>query len=488
MGESSPCLVRSFSQPSPTSSEDKKGNNPLQRALTTSVSFGRFMSESLDWEKWSSFTQNRHLEEVERYSKPGSVAEKKAYFEAHFKRRRAAALLEQQIAEANDLSETNSENKVEDNINVVTEKNTKEEEEIQNNDPVFPVAQSGSCDENPVELTNHLENNKFVDDIVSKKVDTDDSATEKSASSSVKKIPSVKPIIMPVQLKNSEKTPHSKSNVKDLSNKRRSYTTSLHMSINFASCSGETRKVESPIMTKIANATLVRAPAKKYKNNLPPQTSTRASVNGILNPHSAIPPTENKRTIIADGNSISRSRTVDAKVQSPCTKSTNYSKSSSTFGSKPRLPSVSSSFTLKSEERAEKRREFFQKLEQKSKPKDTEKQQQLLHAKSQVRRSYSNGLRNSIASKATKDGEAPTKVELPTNLTKKIPSARPKIEERAALKVQDNDTRPRWNLSVKPLQGTKDITLKNSRPPNYSAKFSSKKSSNENSSPNIQQL
>ncbi|KAL7093857.1 hypothetical protein ACP275_11G065500 [Erythranthe tilingii] len=481
MGESSPCLVRSFSQPSPTSSEEKKGNNPLQRALTTSVSFGRFMSESLDWEKWSSFTQNRHLEEVERYSKPGSVAEKKAYFEAHFKRRRAAALLEQQIAESNDLSETNSENKVEDNINVVTEKNAKEE--------------NGSCDaseeiisENPVELTNLLENNGFVDDIVSKKEDKDDSATEKSASSSVKKITSVKPIIMPVQLKNSEKTPHSKSNVKDSSNKRRSYTTSLHMSINFASCSGETRKVESPIVPKIANATLVRAPAKKYKNNLLPQTSTRASVNGILKPHSALPPTENKRTIIADGNSILRSRTVDAKVQSPCTKSTNYSKSSSTFGSKPRLPSVSSSFTLKSEERAEKRREFFQKLEQKPKPKDTEKQQQLLHAKSQVRRSYSNGLRNSIASKATKDAEAPTKIELPSNLTKKIPSVRPKIEERAALKVQDNDTRPRWNLSVKPLQGTKDFTLKNSRPPNYSAKFSSKKSSNENSSPNIPQL
>ena len=55
--------------------------------LTESVSFGRFASETLQWAKWSAFTQNRYLEEVERFTKPGSVAEKKAFFEAHFKNR-----------------------------------------------------------------------------------------------------------------------------------------------------------------------------------------------------------------------------------------------------------------------------------------------------------------------------------------------------------------------------------------------------------------
>ncbi|CAL9117988.1 unnamed protein product, partial [Musa textilis] len=55
-------------------------------ALGGSISFGRFLSESLDWGKRSSFHHNRHLEEVEKYSVPGSVARKKAYFEAHYKR------------------------------------------------------------------------------------------------------------------------------------------------------------------------------------------------------------------------------------------------------------------------------------------------------------------------------------------------------------------------------------------------------------------
>jgi len=78
-------------------------DNPI-RALTESISFGRFMSESLAWEKWSTFSHNRYLEEVEQFSKPGSVAQKKAYFEAHYKKRaamKAAALLEQANAASN---------------------------------------------------------------------------------------------------------------------------------------------------------------------------------------------------------------------------------------------------------------------------------------------------------------------------------------------------------------------------------------------------
>ncbi|XWS63783.1 hypothetical protein CRYUN_Cryun06bG0131300 [Craigia yunnanensis] len=105
MGESA-CFVRSFSNPADISHEAKEGD-PI-RALTESVSFGRFMSESLAWEKWSTFSHNRYLEEVEQFSKPGSVAQKKAYFEAHYKRRaamRAAALLEQANTITNDASQ-----------------------------------------------------------------------------------------------------------------------------------------------------------------------------------------------------------------------------------------------------------------------------------------------------------------------------------------------------------------------------------------------
>lgn len=77
--------------------------NPM-RMLGESISFGRFMSEGLDWERWSAFSHNRYVEEAEKYSKPGSVAAKKAYFEAHYKRKakeKAAALIQEANARAN---------------------------------------------------------------------------------------------------------------------------------------------------------------------------------------------------------------------------------------------------------------------------------------------------------------------------------------------------------------------------------------------------
>ncbi|CAI0426042.1 unnamed protein product [Linum tenue] len=89
MAESGACLMRSFTHPSNSLRESQEFQGDTFRALTDSVSFGRFMSESLAWEKWSTFSHNRYLEEVEQFSKPGSVAQKKAFFEAHYKKRAA---------------------------------------------------------------------------------------------------------------------------------------------------------------------------------------------------------------------------------------------------------------------------------------------------------------------------------------------------------------------------------------------------------------
>ncbi|KAJ0638116.1 putative protein WVD2-like 7 [Helianthus annuus] len=44
------------------------------------------MNEPLDWERWSSFSHNRIREDVQKHSRPGAVAEKKAFFEAYFNR------------------------------------------------------------------------------------------------------------------------------------------------------------------------------------------------------------------------------------------------------------------------------------------------------------------------------------------------------------------------------------------------------------------
>jgi len=68
-------------------------------ALRQSVSFGRFMTENLEWGKWSSFSHKKYVDEAEKFSQPGSVAQKKAFFEAHYKK-----IAEAKKAKASDQS------------------------------------------------------------------------------------------------------------------------------------------------------------------------------------------------------------------------------------------------------------------------------------------------------------------------------------------------------------------------------------------------
>ncbi|KAM1300251.1 hypothetical protein EV1_011592 [Malus domestica] len=75
-------------------------SNSSNPVLEVSVSFGKFENDSsLSWEKWSTFSPNKYLEEVEKCATPGSVAQKRAYFEAHYKRvaaRKAEEMMEQE--------------------------------------------------------------------------------------------------------------------------------------------------------------------------------------------------------------------------------------------------------------------------------------------------------------------------------------------------------------------------------------------------------
>ncbi|CAN1321912.1 Protein WVD2-like 7 [Linum perenne] len=111
MGETATCLMlhhhqQPFSYAAGISTDPKQlqGSNLISSlAGTQSVSFGRFTSESLSWEKWSSFSHNKYVEEAEKFSRPGSVAEKKAFFEAHYRNlaaRKAAAAAAKAAEEA----------------------------------------------------------------------------------------------------------------------------------------------------------------------------------------------------------------------------------------------------------------------------------------------------------------------------------------------------------------------------------------------------
>ncbi|KHG24375.1 Translation initiation factor IF-2 [Gossypium arboreum] len=156
MGDST-CLMQPFSYTAGLPNEAKEGN-PIH-GLGQSISFGRYMSESLAWEKWSTFSHNKYVEEAERYARPGSVAQKKAFFEAHYKTlaaRKAAALLEQ----ANAAAATNATESEAQNPNPRMAE-TGSIYDCKENNSEFVKVQSSSVDEPQVLLENNMKNEAF---------------------------------------------------------------------------------------------------------------------------------------------------------------------------------------------------------------------------------------------------------------------------------------------------------------------------------------
>ncbi|KAF2290365.1 hypothetical protein GH714_012308 [Hevea brasiliensis] len=82
-----------WSRPELTSDGEGPKASPSQILDHGSISFGRYATETLAWEKFSVFTQNRCHEELEKFREPGLVAKKKAYFEEYYSKIRAMRAL-----------------------------------------------------------------------------------------------------------------------------------------------------------------------------------------------------------------------------------------------------------------------------------------------------------------------------------------------------------------------------------------------------------
>ncbi|KAM5568076.1 protein WVD2-like 4 [Rosa sericea] len=556
MGDSS-CLMRSFSGPSERSGEVKEGD--LLRCLGESVSFGRYASEPLDWEKWSTFSHNRYLEEVEKFSKPGSVAQKKAYFEAHYKKKaaeKAAALAEvantcdskvsesvtmhkscqsssvnmelangeSQMVEENivpstevvysgdvndhnpDVEGTQLENAKVDGAEAVIQESVTVEDaiqvEVENSiqDEMDTSIQVQMESSTQVEISNQFENDQK--EIVNgatqeEKMPNKEAASEENLASTSKKrsvnsspsrlstqcraskiqyFPAKQLAGVPTGKKNNS-TPKSKNSEADLVDKRRSTKKSLHMSINFSSHAGETSKRTSPVLEKIKNlrvdATALNVPVK---NSASLQTATRASVNGVLKQSSVNPWSKDRRAKTVLNKSVTGSVAADGVCKSP-----SKDQSLAANGSKPRGPIKSCPFSLRSEERAAKRKEFFQRLEEK---KNGEAESKQLPMRSNKEKAV-NDVKKLRQSTGLKAKDLSSGSQLLNNKVKKVPPTRSqsqKLERQSTTsKVLDPSTRPSVNS-----HSSKHVTQKYNPRTSQSVTSLPKKNAHENSSPNIQ--
>ncbi|XP_021832809.1 protein WVD2-like 7 [Prunus avium] len=541
MGESA-CLMRSFSSPSKCSSEVKEGD-PL-RCLGESISFGRYMSEPLAWEKWSAFSHNRYLEEVEKFSKPGSVAQKKAYFEAHYKRKaaeKAAALLEVTNASASNVSESVNMYKNCDSFSNIESANgeshmvvdKQQENFVPNSEVVIcpadmsapnPNVEGNQLDvsmvdgaeavvqesvnlANPVqvEISNKFENDKDQDEIVAtqeEKIPNKEAAGEENLASTNKKrlinssprlstkgraskapISPAKQATRVQTIKGKNVTQKGKKFSSDLVDKRRLTGKSLHMSIHFTSHAGEseTSKITSPVVEKTRNSrsytTMFNISMNKPASR---QSTARASVNGVLKQSSA------------DLWSIDRrektllNKSVAGAIADGIWTSSSKDQFSTANGSKPRPPIASCPFIFKSQERAEKRKEFFQRLEEKKNAKEAEnKQLQLRSNKKEKAVGDVNKLRQCAGLKAKLNQDLSSGSQFPSNHLNKIPLAQPrspKLGRQSTLsKALDPSSRPAVNS-----HSSNFATKKYKVSTNRSVPSLLKKNAHENSPPNIQ--
>ncbi|KAK1566651.1 hypothetical protein Q3G72_002471 [Acer saccharum] len=345
MGESTCLMQQPFSYVSGFPNEAKEGN-PIH-ALGQSVSFGRFVSDSLAWEKWSTFSHNKYVEEAERYSRPGSVAQKKAFFEAHYKKiaaqKAAAALLEQANttttttttepdesqteAEVNniiiptkdskqDILVDKSEVEATDMVkiqNILVEKNMNVESPNQN---VKDMELKGATEMEKCVKETKIDKPQLKSSMSKKKLDLSSSKSSNYSRASKQPSSPAKPTVLSQPKKDTMATPMKKKSLVDLPDKKRATPKSIHKSI-YLTPAREINRLASSIIRKI-DGSRVGSNSKPPKDiSTPLRTPTKASMSGQLQAiakHPLITPlSENKRTETPLGSSTIGNKTVRAR-------------------------------------------------------------------------------------------------------------------------------------------------------------------------------
>ncbi|KAI9080827.1 hypothetical protein K1719_037136 [Acacia pycnantha] len=477
MGEST-CLLRSFSNPTDISTCMAEKVDPM-RLLGESISFGRYMSEGLDWEKWSVFSHKRYVEEAEKFSKPGSVAEKKAYFEAHYKKKaaqKAAASVQEADGSSNSSIQMNSK----ENINVtVIEQHEKynfsyadtneDKRDIQQceveiskvvlpKDMPQPLVDPKVKDFVMVGNSNQFDN---VEKVAAPKVEKlrnrgnpgQVKAREvKSSPKSSTKATVSKPLYSPVERKAAvqprsriSSVPNSKRTVRGSAEKKGLSTRSLHMSINLPSCAGETSKTASVLQQNRMRKISLNSPNVSRDQPVASRTSVRA-IHDLFNRASMNPQSEGRRTERLFNKSVCKAVSASSELSSAsvvCPKSPS--------SRRPQPTTTLSPFRFRSEGRVAKRKEFFQRMDE-TKSKEVERMQLQRKSKEKTEHDHKK-LQQGSGFKPKQKEDKNGGLHLPSNEMKKTSLTQPKSGSKAASstshgKNSRNSWRPPTGIST----------------------------------------
>ncbi|KAK8480567.1 hypothetical protein V6N11_034339 [Hibiscus sabdariffa] len=304
MGDSA-CLMQPFSYTAGILNEAKEGN-PVD-VLGQSISFGRFMSDqSLAWEKWSTFSHKKYVEEARRYARPGSVAQKKAFFEAHYKAlaaRKALLELEQANARGSAALGQGETGSVYEH-NVVLENNMKNE--------CCEKSEAAQMEKSLPKVTTELDDFLYPIRvrvayicIVGAEIVMQNA---KVSASPAKFKATIR------HNKGSNLTPMANKSAMDISDRKRSAPKSAHKSVNFTPAK-EFSGLTSTVTRKIDGPRIASNSKASKECPTPLRTPNSASISGRPKQSSATPWSENRsaRTTFKSSGSASVSKTSHGK-------------------------------------------------------------------------------------------------------------------------------------------------------------------------------
>ncbi|KAJ0725695.1 hypothetical protein HanPI659440_Chr12g0461781 [Helianthus annuus] len=414
----------------------------MGESLGVSVSFGKYENDALSWEKWSTFSPNKYLEEVGKCSTPGSVAQKKAFFEAHYKKIAAmkaeaeAELLDQQQDSTSDDQQIKDQHKdcTQTELCVSDEPLTDGSGEFQEDKPLTdqvdaepipseaPTTLNSNADKLEEAVLVNVESMKLVKQhfqvdldtredppqirqpkpqnvtrkVTPNKVEKNPIGMKKKPASLIPKSPETpastlskpkpkpkpKPTSAPTLKKasapSSSAVSSSKNKYQSLSESRRVTPVSLHMSMSMSSVNSDTAssvtssRRRSLFMEQMGDKDIVKRAFKTFQNRVNQLPSSASGPKQVPAKRSE----QKTRTSVAYQKENERSRKTPVPAAEkinpvrgqlgPTWKSVSSGSLKGVGVDERRLKAGPTTVALKSDERAEKRKEFLKKLEEKS--------------------------------------------------------------------------------------------------------------------------